>query len=261
MATSDILWDRITEVKKVEGKRWVYDLSIPNCHNFIANGIFVHNINVLDAIAFVLGRTSAKSLRADKLHELIFSGTGSAAQYASVVLYLDNSAKIFPFEESEISITRKVNRRGVSIYKLNGKTTTREKIVDALAAARIYSDGHNIVLQGDITDVIEMMPEERRTIVDEISGIADYNDKKEKATKDLEAVDAKLKEFGIDPTKPARPAAHTQSEGRSVPTVSTTQARTKVRLPDAATKAKLEAEAKRKGMDIEDLLRTRGYIQ
>jgi chromosome segregation protein len=85
----------------------------------------------------------------------------------------------------------------VSIYKMNGKTTTREKIVDILAAARIYSDGHNIVLQGDITNVIEMVPEERRTIIDEISGISDYNDKKEKAQKDLDAVDAKLKEAEI----------------------------------------------------------------
>jgi chromosome segregation protein len=165
--------------------------------NIICGPNGVGKSNILDAIAFVLGRTSAKSMRADKLHELIFSGNGNAAQYASVTLYLDNSTKIFPFEESEISITRKVNRRGVSIYKINGKTMTREKIVDILAAARIYSDGHNLVLQGDITEVIEMMPEERRTIVDEISGIADYNDKKEKATKDLEAVDAKLKEAEI----------------------------------------------------------------
>jgi len=165
--------------------------------NVICGPNGVGKSNVLDAIAFVLGRTSAKSLRADKLHELIFSGNNNAAQYASVTLYLDNSVKVFPFEESEISITRKVNRRGVSIYKLNGKTTTREKIVDILAAVRIYSDGHNIVLQGDITDVIEMMPEERRSIVDEISGIADYNDKKNKAQKDLEAVDAKLKEAEI----------------------------------------------------------------
>ena len=165
--------------------------------NVICGPNGVGKSNVLDAIAFVLGRTSAKSLRADRLHELIYSGAGSVAQYASVTMYLDNSAKTFPFEESEISITRKVNRRGVSIYKINGRTNTREKIVDILAAARIYSDGHNIVLQGDITNVIEMMPEERRTIVDEISGIADYNEKKEKAQKDLDAVDAKLKEAEI----------------------------------------------------------------
>lgn len=155
--------------------------------------------NILDAISFVLGRTSAKSLRADKLHELIFhGGVGkSAADLASVTLYLDNSQKVFAYTEEEISLTRKVNKKGVSIYKVNGKTTTRERIVDMLALARIYADGHNMVLQGDITEVIEMNPEERRTIIDEISGIADYKDKKEKALRDMDAVDAKLKEAEI----------------------------------------------------------------
>ncbi|MFH0711096.1 MAG: AAA family ATPase, partial [Candidatus Aenigmatarchaeota archaeon] len=76
--------------------------------------------NVLDAIAFVLGRTSAKSLRADRLHELIFTGgtDKSPSEYAAVTMYLDNMSKIFPFDFPEISVTRKVNRKGVSIYKI-----------------------------------------------------------------------------------------------------------------------------------------------
>lgn len=78
------------------------------------------------------------------------------------------------------------------------------------------------------------------------------------------AVDKKLKELGIDPTKLAttsgRPAAHVGSEGRSTPSVSTTERKRSVRLPDAATEQKLRAEAMRKGMDFEDLLRQRGYI-
>ena len=155
--------------------------------------------NLVDAICFVLGRTSAKSLRAERLHELIFHGgvEKKPADYAAVSMYLDNTSKFFPFENEEISITRKVNRKGVSIYKLNGKTTTREKVLEALSAARIYPDGHNIVLQGDVTSIIEMNPVERRYIIDEISGIAEYNDKKDKAGKDLEAVDVKLKEAEI----------------------------------------------------------------
>jgi chromosome segregation protein len=153
----------------------------------------------LDAIAFVIGSTSVKSLRAHKLHELIFhGGNGKApAEIASVTMYLDNSQRVFPFQDNEISITRKVNRKGVSIYKLNGKNTTREKILEVLASARVYPEGHNIVLQGDVTNVIEMNPVERRVIIDEISGIAEYNEKKEKALKDLAEVDAKLKEAEI----------------------------------------------------------------
>src|SRR3989344_446670 len=155
--------------------------------------------NVLDAIAFVLGRASAKSLRADRLHELIFTGgtSKSPAEYAAVTMYLDNTNKVFPFEFPEISVTRKVNRKGVSIYKINGKTTTREKILELLSSVRIHSDGHNIVLQGDVTQVIDMNPIERRSIIDEISGISEYNDKKNKDQKDLDAVDSKLKEAEI----------------------------------------------------------------
>lgn len=167
--------------------------------NVICGPNGVGKSNVLDAIIFVLGRTSAKSLRADRLHELIFHGSNgkNPAEYASVTIYLDNMKKTFPYNEEEVSVSRKVNRRGVSIYKINGKTTTREKVLELFSAARIYPDGHNIVLQGDITQIIEMNPVERRTIIDEISGIAEYDEKKEKAMKDLAAVDSKLKEAEI----------------------------------------------------------------
>ncbi|MEM5853750.1 MAG: AAA family ATPase [Candidatus Aenigmatarchaeota archaeon] len=167
--------------------------------NVICGPNGVGKSNILDAIAFVIGSTSVRSLRAHRLHELIFHGSDGKppAEMASVTMYLDNSNKIFPYDEKEISITRKVNKKGVSIYKLNGKTTTREKILEVLAAARIYPDGHNIVLQGDVTNVIEMNPVERRAIIDEISGIAEYNEKKEKAMKDLAEVDSKLREAEI----------------------------------------------------------------
>jgi chromosome segregation protein len=158
--------------------------------------------NVVDAICFVLGRTSAKSMRAGRLHELIFHGGAgkSPAKLASVTMYLDNfkdGERPFNFDDDEISITRKVNRKGVSVYKLNGRTTTRDRILQVLSPVRIYPDGHNIILQGDITQIIEMNPVERRGIIDEISGIAEYNDKKGRAERDLEAVDHKLKEAEI----------------------------------------------------------------
>ncbi|MBI2084686.1 MAG: chromosome segregation protein SMC [Candidatus Aenigmarchaeota archaeon] len=155
--------------------------------------------NVLDAIAFVLGRTSAKSMRADRLHELIFhGGTGkNPADLASVTLTFDNSKKEFPVDSDELSINRKVNRKGAVVYKINERTVTRDKIIQTLAPARIQPDGHNIILQGDVTEIIEMSPVERRGIIDEISGIAEYNDKREKAQKDLDAVDQKLKEAEI----------------------------------------------------------------
>jgi len=80
---------------------------------------------------------------------------------------------------------------------MNDRTVTRDKVIQTLTAARIHPDGQNIILQGDVTEIIEMNPVERRLIIDEISGIAEYDDKKEKAQKDLDAVDQKLKEAEI----------------------------------------------------------------
>ncbi|MBI2547257.1 MAG: AAA family ATPase [Candidatus Aenigmarchaeota archaeon] len=155
--------------------------------------------NILDAIAFVLGRTSAKSMRADRLHELIYHGSQGkkSADFASVTLTFDNSKKVFSVDGDELSINRKVNQKGMTVYKMNDRTVTRDKIIQTLAAARIHPDGPNIILQGDITEIIEMNPVERRGIIDDISGIAEYNDKKGKAQKDMDAVDQKLKEAEI----------------------------------------------------------------
>jgi chromosome segregation protein len=155
--------------------------------------------NILDAVAFALGGTSTKALRAGRLHELIYHGNGniSPSDYASVTLWLDNSDKIFPYETEEVAVKRKINKKGLSVFKINGKTTTREKILELLSAAQLHPDGYNIIMQGDVSQVIEMTPQERRNIIDEISGIAQYNEKKEKAQKNLDKVEEKLKEVEI----------------------------------------------------------------
>ncbi len=196
---SDIFWDRIEEIRKIPGDEWVYDMSVPNCHNFIGNGIFVHNSNVLDSLVFVLGRTSAKSIRADRISEVIFNGGTKAqpADQARVSITFDNRDKTFKLDAQEINISRRVNRNGVSIYKLNGETSTRERILEVLRAANVHPDGHNIILQGDITEIIEMSPSERREIIDEVSGIAEFDEKKEKAARELGTVEERVKEAGI----------------------------------------------------------------
>ena len=155
--------------------------------------------NVLDGICFVLGRTSAKSLRADRMGEMIFNGGAgkSPAEAAKVAMFFNNTDKTFPLEEQTIIISRTVNRKGVSIYKLNGKTVTREKILEVLRAAHVTPDGYNIILQGDITEVIEMSPLDRREIIDEVAGIAEFDDKREKAQRELATVEERLKESAI----------------------------------------------------------------
>ncbi len=155
--------------------------------------------NILDSIVFVLGRTSARRLRAGKMLEVIFNGSKKlpAAEMAKVVIHFDNTDKKFPVEDNPLVISRQVNRRGVSIYKLGGMTVTREKIIEILRAANIHPDGHNIILQGDITNVIEMNPIERREIIDEIAGIAEFEEKRQKALKELTVVEERLKESNI----------------------------------------------------------------
>ncbi len=155
--------------------------------------------NILDALCFVLGMSSAKSLRVEKASNLIYNGgkKKNPAKFAEVSIYFDNQHKLFPIDSHEIKLSRIVKEKGQSTYKINDKTMTREQIRDLLSAAKINPDGYNIILQGDIARFIEMPPQERRQLIEEISGISIYEDKKNKALRELESVDAKLKEAEI----------------------------------------------------------------
>ncbi len=155
--------------------------------------------NVIDALCFVLGKSSAKSLRVEKASNLIYNGgkKKNPAKFAEVSIYFDNQHKLFPVEHSEIKISRIVKEKGQSVYKINDKTMTREQILDTLSAAKINPDGYNIILQGDIVRFVEQPPQERRQLIEEISGISIYEDKKQKALRELDNVDARLKEAEI----------------------------------------------------------------
>jgi chromosome segregation protein len=199
LSLSDIFWDKIVSIKKVKGEPYVYDLTIPNCHNFIGNGIFVHNSNCGDAVNFVLGRASSKHLRAKKAQDLIFHGSKSkpAADTAKVNLVFSNKGKALPVGEDSVTVTRTLNKEGVSSYRMNGKISTRQQILDIFIQARLNPGGHNIMRQGDVSKMIDMNPIERRGIIDEISGIAEYDEKRDKAFRELEKVEVKVREAEI----------------------------------------------------------------
>ena len=152
--------------------------------------------NIIDALMFVLGTSSAKSIRAQRLENLIFNGgrNRTPADHCEVSLYLGNTDRKVPINEDEIKLTRKVSRSGVSIYKLNGKTVTRSKMIDLLTSANLSHEGFNIIMQGDVTKVIEMNPIERREVIDEISGISEFDEKKQKATSEMERVENRVRE-------------------------------------------------------------------
>ena len=155
--------------------------------------------NCVDLITFVLGKSSSKQLRAEKSSALIYNGgkNNPPSKDAEATIIFNNQKRELPLESDKVEITRKVKQTGNSIYKVNGQKMTRQQVVDLLSKARINYDGHNIVLQGDIVQLMEMHPEERRFIIEEVSGISVYEEKKQKALSELEKVEEKLKEASI----------------------------------------------------------------
>ncbi len=155
--------------------------------------------NIMDLLCFVLGKSSAKGLRAEKSANLIYNGgkKGTPAKEAECSIVFDNSKKSFPIDAQELIITRKVKQTGNSVYKINNEVRTRQQVVDILKSAGIEPDGHNIVLQGDIIRFMDMKPVERRELVEEIAGISIWEEKKQKSLNELQRVEERLKEAGI----------------------------------------------------------------
>ena len=152
--------------------------------------------NVSDALCFVLGRLSIKSMRAAKAKNLIFLGTkvASPSKEAMVEIVFDNSSKSFSLNEKEVAIKRIVRKNGQSIYKINNQTKTRQEVLSLLAQAGIDPNGFNIILQGEIQNFVKMQGEERRKVIEEVSGISVYELRKEKSLKELTKTENKLKE-------------------------------------------------------------------
>ncbi len=195
---------KMTYIKKLKLKNFKSfakqtELEFGNTFNTVIGPNGSGKSNIMDSLCFVLGKTSAKSMRAEKSANLIYNGgkQGQPAKEASVSIVFDNSKSIFPIKSSEVEITRIVRQNGNSIYKINDETRTRQQVLDVLSAAKIDPDGHNIILQGDIAHLIDMKTEERRQIIEDIAGISVYEDKKQKALSELEKVDAKLNEASI----------------------------------------------------------------
>ena len=137
--------------------------------------------NIIDSILFCLGLTpSTKQLRADRLTDLIHNGKNEAE--VTVVFQSGNKS---------YEVTRKVkitDKGYYSYYYLNGKSTNLSEIHKFLSQFGIYSDAYNVVMQGDVTRITEMSPLQRRKIIDDIAGISEFDEKKEKALEELDKV-------------------------------------------------------------------------
>src|SRR3989344_3844981 len=155
--------------------------------------------NVLDALCFVLGRASSKSLRAERLQNLIYNGgkLKNPAEKCEVSIFFDNKDKIFALPDETIKISRFIRKNGTSLYKINDKKTTRQELIDLMSSAKIDPEGYNIILQGDIVRFVEMSGEERRMLIEEVAGIGVYEEKKTKALSEIGRVDERLREAEI----------------------------------------------------------------
>ena len=151
--------------------------------------------NILDSIVFVLG-SSSRQLRAGRMDHVIYNGGHGRkpADYSKVSLHIDNADKTIPDQDEKIVISRRVNRQGQSIYRLNDKVESRTKILEILAYAGMDPSGQNIIQQDDITSIIKMRPRERREVIDCVAGISEYTTRKEKAAEELKVAERNLED-------------------------------------------------------------------
>ncbi len=175
------------------------DIPFNNTYNCILGPNGSGKSNIGDAICFVLGRLSAKSMRAEKASNLVFNGgkNKKAASQGSVEIAFSNESKVFPIDVGEVVVSRTIHNDGSSVYRINDKKMTRTEVIDLMSYAKINPDGYNIILQGDITRFVEMSSVERRKIIEEISDVAIYEDKKHKAMLELEKTEQKLNDAEI----------------------------------------------------------------
>jgi chromosome segregation protein len=150
--------------------------------------------NVVDALAWVMGEHSAKSLRGGKMEDVIFAGTASRPPLgrAEVTLTIDNSDGALPIDYTEVTISRLMFRSGQSEYAINGDTCRLLDIQELLSDSGIGREMHVIVGQGQLDAVLHAGPEERRAFIEEAAGVLKHRKRKEKALRKLDAMQANL---------------------------------------------------------------------
>ena len=139
--------------------------------------------NIIDALLFVFGATSLKKLRVDKLVNLI--NHNNKANTAKVRVVMDNDGE-------DIEISREIDKDGKSIFLLNNKRKALHEITSYLNELGIDMEGYNTVQQGDVTKIINLNAEERREIIDNVSGIALFDARKKEAETNLKKVQERL---------------------------------------------------------------------
>lgn len=150
--------------------------------------------NITDAIRWVLGEQSIKSLRGDKMEDIIFAGSEKRRSLgmAEVSLTIDNASGYFPLEYNEITVTRRLYRSGESDFLINRVPCRLKDIHELFMDTGIGREGFSIISQGKIDEVLSVRPEARRGLLEEAAGIVKYRYKKREAVKKLEDTENSL---------------------------------------------------------------------
>ncbi len=151
--------------------------------------------NVADSIRFVMGESSAKSMRGSSMQDVIFNGTQNRKpqSYCEVSLYFNNKEKIFPeLDFDEVILTRKLYKSGESEYLINKNTCRRRDIVDAFRSIGLGKESYSVIGQGKIDSILSAKPEDRRNIFEEAAGISKFKEEKSSSVSKLEKVNDNL---------------------------------------------------------------------
>ncbi|WP_182377146.1 chromosome segregation protein SMC [Nocardioides sp. WS12] len=150
--------------------------------------------NVVDALAWVMGEASAKSLRGGKMDDVIFAGTTGRPPLgrAEVMLTIDNSDGALPIDYSEVTISRTMFRTGGSEYAINGTSCRLLDVQELLSDSGIGREMHVIVGQGQLDQILHATPEDRRGFIEEAAGVLKHRKRKEKALRKLDSTEGNL---------------------------------------------------------------------
>ena len=150
--------------------------------------------NIADAIRWVMGEQSTRTLRGNKMEDVIFDGTAKrkGLGFAEVSLIIDNTEHIFPMEETEVSVTRRYYRSGESEYYINRRSCRLRDINELFMDTGLGREGYSIIGQGRIDEILSIKSADRREIFEEAAGISRFRHRKEEAERKLERTDENL---------------------------------------------------------------------
>jgi len=150
--------------------------------------------NISDAIRWVMGEMSAKSLRGSNMQDVIFNGTQTRKplNFAEVSLVLDNSDRMFPIEFDEVMVTRRVFRSGESVYQINKANCRLKDIQELFMDTGLGRDGYSMIGQGNVSQILSTKAEDRRSFFEGAAGVSKYKHRKDEAERKLSSVNDNL---------------------------------------------------------------------